>query len=303
MGQTGWQLTGELLPEVAEKCEFDLEQFADAKGIFPPTFSRFEQANEKCWRVDIYFTEKPAPDFLADLLTMAGLIKWAYELKPVEDRDWVSESQKLLTPVRVGRFLVFGSHDANNAKPDLINLQIDAGQAFGTGKHETTSACLSLMDGLVESILPVSVLDIGTGSAVLALAAAKAWPSARITATDIDPIAIDVSMENCTINHVSVRAIEEKKPGIALLVADGLEEPQLTAEQPYSIVFANILAGPLIHMSASIAGSVARGGKLILSGLLISQQHEVLDAYQQENMVLETLCESGEWAALQLRKV
>ena len=303
MSQTGWRLTGELLPEVAEKFELDLEQFADARGIFPPTLSRFEQDNQRLWRIDIYFIEKPAPDFLTDLLTITGLLNWTYELKPVEDRDWVSESQKLLTPVRAGRFLVFGSHDTDKAQADLINLQIDAGQAFGTGKHETTSACLSLMDSLVETISPESILDIGTGSAVLALAAAKAWPLARITATDIDPIAIDVSMENCAINHVDVRTNDEQKPGVLLVVADGLNDPQLTAEQPYSIVFANILAGPLIQMAASIAASVAQDGTLILSGLLIGQKQDVLDAYQRENMALETSCESGEWTALQLRQL
>ncbi len=303
MGQTGWRLTGELLPEAAVKLELDLEQFAEAIGMFPPTLSRFEQAGDTLWRVDIYFTEQPAPVFLADLLTHAELANWTYELKPLEDRDWVSESQKLLTPVRAGRFLVYGSHDKDKAKADLINLQIDAGQAFGTGKHETTSACLSLIDGLVDRISPASVLDIGTGSAVLALAAAKVWPSARITATDIDPIAIDVSTDNCAINQVNIRGNEDKIPGISLVVADGLNDPHLATEQPYSIIFANILAGPLIQMAPSIAAGVAPDGTLILSGLLISQKQDVLDAYQKENMALETSWESGEWAALQLRKV
>ena len=303
MDHTGWRLTGELMPDAAVNLELKLEQHADAIGMFPPTLSRFEQANSPFWQVDIYFTEQPTTDYLAGLLDRANLANWAYELEPIEDRDWVTESQKLLTPVRAGRFLVFGSHDEDKAKTGLINLQIDAGQAFGTGKHETTSACLSLIDGLVDRISPTSVLDIGTGSAVLALAAAKAWPASRITATDIDPIAVQVSRSNCTINHVDIRDFKNQKPGVLLMVADGLDDPHLVTEQPYSIVFANILAGPLIHMAASIAASVVASGTLILSGLLISQQQDVMDAYLEENMALETSCENGEWVALQLRKM
>lgn len=302
MGQSGWRLTGELAPELAEKFEGDLEQFADVRGQIPPTLSRFEQAGLPLWQVDIYFAKQPAPDFLSELMDYAGLADWSYDLGPLEDRDWVSESQKLLSPVRAGRFLVFGSHDADKADDALINLQIDAGQAFGTGKHETTSACLSLLDGLADSMSTPSVLDIGTGSAVLALAVAKTWPSARITATDIDPVAVDVSRENCAINNIAARETVSQQPGIALLVADGLNHPALLSEQPYSIVFANILAGPLIDMAASIAASVEQNGVLILSGLLMSQKPDVLEAYQNKDMTLETDCERGEWAALQLRK-
>lgn len=302
MGQSGWRLTGELSPNAAEEFENDLERFADARGLVPPTMSRFEQAGETLWRVDIYFAEEPNQDFLTALLEEAGHTDWAFELGPLEDRDWVSESQKLLSPVRAGRFFVFGSHDADKANSDLINLQIDAGQAFGTGKHETTSACLSLLDGLVGKAQPRSVLDIGTGSAVLALAAAKAWPEARVTATDIDPVAVDVSRENCSINNVVIRSPNDQEPGIALLVADGLDDPELVSEQPYDVVFANILAGPLIDMASTIAASVERSGILVLSGLLINQKPEVLEAYTDHGMELVGECMRGEWAALQLHR-
>lgn len=302
MDTSGWRLTGELLPEVAEKFEHDLEQFTEIRGIFPPTLSRFEQPGKDLWRVDIYFTDKPEADLLSTLLQHTNQSNWQYVLEPIEERDWVSESQKLLNPVRAGRFLVFGSHDADKADDSLINLQIDAGQAFGTGKHETTSACLALLDQFADTTKPTSVLDIGTGSAVLALAAAKIWPLARVTATDIDPIAIDVSKENCAINRVATRRTQDDQAAIALIMADGLDDRELRAEQPYSVVFANILAGPLISMAKAIATSVAADGYLILSGLLITQKQEVLSAYFQQGMTLETECLIGEWAALQLRK-
>jgi ribosomal protein L11 methyltransferase len=302
VSNSGWRLTGELAPKAAEHFELSVEQFADNAGIFPPTVSRFEQPGEDLWRVDVYFIDRPEPDFLSALLDHAGLANWQYNVEPIEDRDWVTESQKLLSPVRAGRFLVFGSHDADKADAGLINLQIDAGQAFGTGKHETTAACLNLLDQLADAIEPESVLDIGTGSAVLALAAAKVWPAARVTATDIDPIAIEVSIENCAVNKVSTRKITSKDAAIALVVADGLDDPNLIAEQPYSIVFANILAGPLISMAPSISTSVMPGGHLILSGLLETQKQDVLEAYQQRGMSFETEYLNGEWAALQLRK-
>jgi len=302
VSNSGWRLTGELAPKAAERFEIDVEQFADNAGVFPPTVSRFEQPDKDLWRVDVYFVDRPETDFLSALLDHAGLTDWQCKIDPIEDRDWVTESQKLLSPVRAGRFLVFGSHDADKANAGLINLQIDAGQAFGTGKHETTAACLSLLDQLADTIEPESVLDIGTGSAVLALAAAKVWSTARVTATDIDPIAIEVSVENCAVNKVATRKITSKHPAIALVVADGLDDPQLAEEQPYSIVFANILASPLISMAPSISNSVERGGHLILSGLLITQKKDVLEAYQQCGVTIETECLSGEWAALQLRK-
>lgn len=299
MSESGWVLTGELLPELAEKLEVAIDQLCDAQDIFPPTLSRFEQPNQDLWRVDIYFTEEPDQSFVTSILEHAGISGWAYDVSPLEDRDWVSESQKLLAPVRAGRFLVYGSHDKDKADPSLINLQLDAGQAFGTGKHETTAACLTLIDQLTEK--PETLLDIGTGSGVLALAACKLWPDVIAMGTDIDPIAVDVAEENAGINAVARRSSEQQRPGLALIVADGMQDARLQAEQPYDLVVANILAGPLIEMAADITTAVKGKGTLILSGLLITQAADVLAAYEAQGLKLVAREESGEWAALQLK--
>lgn len=302
MTDTGWKLSGELTPDVAERLDVTLELLADAKGIAPPTLSRFEQRDSDLWRVDIFFAERPAETFVEELLDKAGITRWAYEFAPIEDRDWVSESQKLLAPVRAGDFLVYGSHDADKTEASLINLQIDAGQAFGTGKHETTAACLELMSGLRQSKAPENALDLGTGSGVLALAAAKIWPDARITASDIDPIAVDVARENGAINAVPERQAASDAAGVAYLTADGLTDEPLKAEKPYDLIVANILAGPLIDMAADITGALAPHGALILSGLLISQRDDVLTAYRAQGLSLDSEAESGEWCALQLTR-
>lgn len=299
MTADNWLLSGELSENGSQAFEMAVEAASEELGEFPPTVSRFEQPGSELWRVDVYFAGKPSQGFIDRILTSAQLVNWDYELAPIEERDWVSESQKLLAPVRSGRFLVYGAHDADKAEPSLINLQVDAGQAFGTGKHETTAACLALLDQLANTYSPASYLDLGTGSGVLALAAAKVWPRARGTGSDIDPIATDVAIENAAINGVQVRA-PEAPVGVHFLTADGFDHPTLAAEAPYDLIIANILAGPLIDMAAGVAGALAQDGMLILSGLLITQKPDVLNAYAEQGLRLVGEEEDGEWAALQL---
>lgn len=298
MSDQSWCLTGELELEKAEQLENAIELESDMRGEFPPTVSRFEQPNSNLWKIDIYFASKPDTSFVDAFLEQAHLNEWSYELSAIEERDWVSESQKLLAPVRAGRFLVYGAHDADKADPALINLQVDAGQAFGTGKHETTAACLTLMDKLEPDFTPHKFLDLGTGSGVLALAAAKLWPESVGTASDIDPIATEVAAENAGINKIARRS--DNEAGVLFLTADGLNDPKLAAESPYDLLVANILAGPLIEMASDISAAVNHAGILILSGLLITQKLDVLNAYGSCGMICVDTEESGEWAALQL---
>lgn len=301
MTADNWLLSGELSKDSSRAFELAVETASEELGEFPPTVSRFEQPGSELWQVDVYFAAEPPQGFVDQILTTAGLGDWDYELAPIEERDWVSESQKLLAPVRSGRFLVYGAHDADKADPSLINLQIDAGQAFGTGKHETTAACLALLDQLADTYIPASYLDLGTGSGVLALAAAKVWPDARGTGSDIDPIATDVAIENAAINGAQVRR-PEATMGVHFLTADGFDHPSLAAEAPYDLIVANILAGPLIEMAADVAGALAQEGVIILSGLLITQKPDVLNAYAEQGLTLVAEEEDGEWAALQLQR-
>jgi ribosomal protein L11 methyltransferase len=300
MTNTGWCLSGELTQQYSALLEERIEETAEALGIFPPTLSRFEQPNTDLWHVDLYFPDQPDQMFIETLLKAADLVNWQYSLNAIEDKDWVSESQKLLAPVRAGRFLVFGSHDADKAEEALINIQIDAGQAFGTGKHETTAACLVQMDELATATNPRKILDLGTGSGVLALAAHKLWTNALVTATDIDPIAIEVAAENLTINHAISRDSHTQKAGITLAVADGMQSPNIQTNQPFDLIVANILSGPLIEMAASICAALSPTGSLILSGLLISQKPEVTAAYEKQGWTVEKSIDVGEWCALRL---
>ncbi|WP_417450764.1 50S ribosomal protein L11 methyltransferase [Kordiimonas sp.] len=297
-----WCLKGQLPLERAQKLETLLETMGDERGEFPPTLSYFEQAPGQDWMVEIFFAEQPADTFVDEILKRATLEAWPHEFSRVENKDWVSESQKLLSPVEAGRFFVFGAHDADKARDGAINMQIDAGQAFGTGKHETTAACLEVLDRLAGEINPDTVLDLGTGSGVLALGAHKIWSEAKVVASDIDPIAVEVTDENIEINDGTARAIGDNKAGIATLAADGLDDPAFTYEKPFDLIIANILAGPLIDLSDDITAALANGGTLVLSGLLVSQKKEVLDAYQARGLVSLGRVEKGEWLALTMSK-
>jgi ribosomal protein L11 methyltransferase len=302
MTEQTWCLTGELPLEAAKRLETTIEIVADERGDFPPTLSYFEQTGTPLWRTEIYFPAAPDYGFINVMLEKSDLRDWDHDIAPVADKDWVSESQKLLAPVSAGCFLVFGSHDKDKAQPNTINLQIDAGQAFGTGKHETTAACLEALTDYATQISPKTMLDLGTGSGVLALAAHRLWPNARIVASDIDPIAVKVAAENIAINAGIIRTIGATTGGIAVLVASGLEDSAFQHDAPFNLITANILAGPLVDMAADICAALANGGELVLSGLLSTQKKIVLDAYEARGLVAQGRIEKGDWLALTLRK-
>ncbi len=294
-----WRLAAEVSILTAGACETALEMTMEETGIYTPTLSYFEIAGKKEWLLEIFFPGKPEKAFIDRIFEIAQVADIKYELAPVEDKDWVTESQKLRVPVHAGRFFVYGSHDADHQPDDTINLLIDAGQAFGTGSHETTSACLEIIDNM-EALNPSPILDLGAGTGVLALAAHKVWPEAQVFATDIDPIAVSVSNDNNKVNNAVVREIGSKIAGIATLTADGLDDPAFDKEGPFELVIANILAGPLIGLAPQIKAVMTANAQLILSGLLITQIDEVLAAYQQQGLDLRDKVEKGDWAALLL---
>jgi len=302
MTEQSWCLSGELPLDTAQKLETILEALADMRGDTPPTLSYFEQEKSPLWKVEVFFPGAPDYGIITMMLEQADLLDWDHEITPVEEKDWVSESQKLLQPVEAGCFFVYGSHDADKAKADTINLQVDAGQAFGTGKHETTAACLEIISQCRDTLKPATILDLGTGSGVLALAVHKIWPLARVTASDIDPIAIDVTRENIEINAGTLREAPNQPTGIKLAVADGLHNTAFDEDRPFNFIVANILAGPLIDMAADITDALAPEGTLVLSGLLATQEKEVLDAYKARGLSIQGRIEKGEWLALKLGK-
>lgn len=209
------------------------------------------------------------------------------------DTDWIKLSQEGLPPVRAGRFFVYGAHDQGEAPRGLIPIRIEAGLAFGTGHHETTALCLGALSELSRRRRFYNVLDVGCGTGLLAIGAAKLWRK-RVTASDIDPVAIEVTRANARANGEAAL--------VNAVVADGLAHPALTARAPYDLILANILAEPLTRLAPEIARSLARGGMLALSGLLRWQENLVLSFYRPHGLVLRHTRRDGPWSALVLER-
>ncbi len=245
------------------------------------------------WEVGAYFLERPSEAVL-DLLAAAFDAR-PFALSELPEIDWVAKVRRELSPVEAGRFFVFGSHDADKVPAGRIALQIEATVAFGTGHHGTTLGCLRALDRLVdEGFAPAKVADIGCGTAVLAMAAARVYPQALVIASDIDEVAVDVAEANVAINGLEGR--------LECLEAAGFDHPRLAEAGPFDLVFANILKGPLIELAPDMAANIASGGIAILSGLLVVQAEAILDAYVQAGFTLKSREDLGEWCCLVLTR-
>jgi ribosomal protein L11 methyltransferase len=244
------------------------------------------------WEIGAYFEERPDAVVL-DLLAAAHGAR-PFTVSELPEVDWVAKVRRDLSPVVAGRFFVYGSHDADRVPEGCEPLLIEASMAFGTGHHGTTLGCLRALDRLAEQgFVGRSVLDLGCGTAVLAMAAARIWPGVML-ASDIDAVAIEVAEVNVAANGLSgrVRCVE----------AEGLDHPQLQAAAPFDLIFANILKGPLVALAPAITESLAPGGRVILSGLLNEQAEEVIAVYSGLGNSLEDHAEIGDWSTLIMSK-
>ena len=239
-----------------------------------------------------YFEGAPDTAALALLEAVFGAAPFAVSELP--DVDWVAKVRRELGPVEAGRFFVYGSHDKGKLPEGRIGLLIEAAMAFGTGHHGTTLGCLKALDRLAGAGFdPSSVIDIGCGTAVLAMAAAKIWPINPI-ASDIDSVAVEVAAANVAANGLAnrVRCIE----------AAGLNHPELAAMAPCDLILANILKGPLVMLAPDIAAASAAGCRVILSGMLADQASAVIDVYCANGFDLQDQEDIGDWSTLILRK-
>lgn len=244
------------------------------------------------WEVGGYFIEKPDEAGLALLAAAFGAKPFVVSELP--EVDWVAHVRRELTPVQAGRFFVYGNHDADKVPEGSVALLIEAAMAFGTGHHGTTLGCLQVLDQLAkDGFTGENVADIGCGTAVLAMAAAKIWPN-PVLASDIDSQAVDVARANVAGNGLDGRVI--------CVEAAGFDAAELKQAAPFDLVFANILKGPLISLAPDMGDSVKNGGYAILSGILNEQAQEVVAEYTHNGFELVEKRANGEWVTLLLRR-
>lgn len=255
------------------------------------TYSILEEDEDRdIWRIDAFPTsEEEVEGLTARLAEHPGV---TVKIEPLADADWLAMSLSGLPPVRAGRFFVYGAHDQGRVPPNAVNLKIDAGAAFGTGHHGTTVGCLVAYDELLKRERFEKVLDVGCGTGVLAIAAARTG-AALAVGTDIDAPSVRIANENAKLNQANARFVH----------ASGLNDMKVRAGAPYDLVFANILAPPLVALSQDIKMSLRIGGVAILSGLLRTQERRVSAAYLSRGFRLERRIHRDAWSALVLRRM
>ncbi len=268
----------------------------DPAGIAAAAFeNEASTVDPKPWLVEIYFGEGIDEASVRAVLAQAVGPEVAARIatEEVAQQDWVSRSLAGLAPVRAGRFLVHGAHDRAAVKANDLALEIEAALAFGTGHHGTTRGCLLALDAVLKRRRPRRVLDLGTGTGVLAMAAAKALKT-RVTCSDLDPVAVEAARANAVGNGVGA--------WVNPVRAAGLRHPKLRAGAPYDLIMANILAGPLRTLSRSIGTHAASGADLILSGLLPRDVPGILSSYGAQGFAIEGRGLLEGWVALHFRK-
>ena len=272
---------------VAEAAAEALESDPATEAL---TFSILEEDEDRdIWRIDA-FPNEPDEQAAIDLI-LRGFPALQVITEALADADWLAMALSGLPPVRAGRFFVYGAHDGGLAPASTINLRIEAGAAFGTGHHGTTVGCLLAFHDLLKRQRFARVLDVGCGTGVLAIAAARTGSPIAV-GTDIDGPSVRIANENAALNGAGARFVH----------ASGLNHPEVRGDGPYDLAFANILAPPLVALSQDIKRALNPGGIAILSGLLRTQQRRVLAAYTSKGFRLVRRIHRDAWATLVLRK-
>lgn len=260
-----------------------------------------EPFNDAKWRLKAYFPARPGKAVIASIhIRLPSAAKAKPMVEKLPDEDWLVLSQQGLQPVSAGRFYVHTSANKGNVPTGTVPFLIEASRAFGTGGHETTSGCIAMLDLLKRQGKRFDLIaDIGTGTGLLAFVAQHLWPRAYITASDIDPISVDVTAGNAADNNVPLGT---RQGEVALCTASGTDHALIRQRAPYDLVIANILAGPLIELAPSMSAILRDGGMLILAGLLDTQAPAVIRAYRQMGFRLHIRRDTGDWPCLILVK-
>lgn len=257
----------------------------------PLAVTLFEQ-KPPAFAVEAYYDAAPSLEVIARLLAGQAAGVGKPSLQAVPDANWVALSQAALPPIRASRFVVHGSHDRARFTMQRLAIEIEAGEAFGTGHNATTALCLEALDALVRTRRFARVLDLGCGSGVLGIAAARSLPAAQVLAGDNDAVATAIARENARLNGVARR--------VRVLTAAGFAHASLRHARPFDLVLANILPGPLIALAPAVRRAIARGGVAVLSGLLDHQVREVAASYRAHGFRLLRCTRRDGWAALTL---
>ena len=288
-----WRVTVPCSREQGEAIAYADDLFPDSAVSPVVVADEPDETRPDDWLLHAYFETEPTEP---ELRRLRELGRGEPEIEHLEDTtDWVTKSQSGLQPIRAGRFFVHTPMHYSDRPSGTVNFEIDAGLAFGTGQHATTAGCLGAMDDLAtKGRTFANIADIGTGTGLLAFAALALWPHAKCIATDIDPVAVDVSRENAAINGVKLGHGEGE---LLLAVADGMDSPLLAARAQFDLIIANILAGPLIELAPALSKALAPGGTVMLAGLLDTQSDAVIGAYQEQGLALSHR-RFGEWPVI-----
>lgn len=278
---------------VARGARADAEAAADAidnhPGLEGATYSILEEDEDKgIWRIDAFPTTQEESDGLGAVLAQHPL---KVSIEVLADADWLAMALSGLPPVKAGRFFVYGMHDRGRLPASTVNLRIEAGAAFGTGHHGTTVGCLQAYDRLIKARKFKKVLDVGAGTGLLAIAAARTG-SALAVGTDIDRPSVRIARENAQVNKANAKFVH----------ASGLGHRLVADNAPYDLVFANILARPLISLAQDIKRALVPGGTVILSGLLRTQERMVKAAYLSRGFKVVSRIHRDAWATLVLQR-
>jgi ribosomal protein L11 methyltransferase len=259
------------------------------------TFEDVGAGEKGAWAVEIYFERPPDHDAVRALLRdIAGdSASERMIFTSVAARDWVAQSLAGLAPVPAGRFVIHGAHDRQRVPPNQVGIEIEAALAFGTGHHGTTRGCLLALDRIVDRRRPRRILDVGTGTGVLAIAAARATRH-PVQAGDIDPVSVGVARDNVRLNRAGAF--------VRIIRANGLADRRMCEGAPYDLVFANILLGAVRQLATAVRQVTAPGARIVVSGLLSSQGASALAAWRARGFVLERRVVLDGWVTLVLAR-
>lgn len=286
-----WILQVTLPAGAADRHRVKLEEMGENVGI---AVSSFEN-NMKQWVVEILANHslESQKTFFQEYFDQQLMDGYLIDSAKLPDKDWVKESEQILAPFKIGKFFIFGSFFRGKLPARSFPLRIDAGLAFGTGRHETTAGCLTVLQTFFQRKQQFhNILDMGTGSAILAMAAASLWPKAWVVGVDNDYEALEVARENILLNELKDRIQVHWSNGYGTWVKK---------QGPYDLITANILAHPLCDMAAGLANNLALNGVAVLSGLLISQEEQVEKAQQKYGLIVEERLRMQEWTVLVVR--